>query len=77
MENQPEQPRHRPIRSFVLRQGRLTPAQQRALDEAMPRYGVAYAPQPLDLAAVFGRSATKAFVRFQARSTPCDASSRH
>jgi len=56
MENQPEQPRHRPIRSFVLRQGRLTPAQQRALDEAMPRYGVAYAPQPLDLAAVFGRS---------------------
>lgn len=55
MENQPEQPRHRPIRSFVLRQGRLTPAQQRALDEAMPRYGVAYAPQPLDLAAVFGR----------------------
>ena len=56
MENQPEQPKHRPIRSFVLRQGRLTPAQQRALDEAMPRFGVAYAPQLLDLAALFGRS---------------------
>ena len=56
MENQPEQPPHRPIRSFVLRQGRLTPAQQRALDEAMPHYGVAYAQQLLDLAAVFGRS---------------------
>ena len=55
MENQPEQPRHRPIRSFVLRQGRLTPAQQRALDEMMPRYGVTYAPQPLDLDALFGR----------------------
>ena len=56
MENQPEQPKHRPIRSFVLRQGRLTPAQQRALDEAMPRFGVAYAPQLLDFAALFGRS---------------------
>jgi tRNA (guanine-N7-)-methyltransferase len=56
MENQPEQPRHRPIRSFVLRQGRLTPAQQRALDAVMPRYGVAYVPRPLDLAALFGRS---------------------
>ena len=55
MENQPEQPRHRPIRSFVLRQGRLTPAQQRALDEMMPRYGVTYAPHPLDLDALFGR----------------------
>ena len=55
MENQPEQPQHRPIRSFVLRQGRLTPAQQRALDEMMPRYGVPYAPQSLDLDSLFGR----------------------
>ena len=56
MENQSEQPKHRPIRSFVLRQGRLTAAQQRALDEGMPRFGVPYAPQPLDLAALFGRA---------------------
>ncbi len=32
---------HRRIRSFVRREGRLTPAQSRALDALMPRYGVA------------------------------------
>jgi tRNA (guanine-N7-)-methyltransferase len=33
---------NRPIRSFVLRQGRTTPAQQRALDELAPRYGIPF-----------------------------------
>ncbi len=37
---------NRPIRSFVLRQGRTTPAQQRALDELLPKYGIAF-PQPI------------------------------
>jgi tRNA (guanine-N7-)-methyltransferase len=32
----------RPIRSYVLRQGRMTAAQQRALDELYPRYGIAF-----------------------------------
>ena len=32
----------RPIRSFVLRQGRTTPAQQRALDELLPVYGISF-----------------------------------
>ncbi|ABE48502.1 tRNA (guanosine(46)-N7)-methyltransferase TrmB [Methylobacillus flagellatus] len=45
----------RPIRSFVLRQGRLTHAQQRALDELMPVFGVPYAPVILDLDSLFGR----------------------
>lgn len=45
---------HRPIRSFVLRQGRMSPAQQRACDTLYPRYGVAEQETPLDLAAVFG-----------------------
>jgi tRNA (guanine-N7-)-methyltransferase len=36
----------RAIRSYVLRQGRTTPAQQRALDELLPKYGIAF-PQPL------------------------------
>jgi tRNA (guanine-N7-)-methyltransferase len=36
----------RAIRSYVLRQGRITPAQQRALDELLPKYGIAF-PQPL------------------------------
>ena len=31
---------HRPIRSYVRREGRITPAQQRALDELLPRYGI-------------------------------------
>lgn len=47
--------RRRPIRSFVLRQGRLTAAQQRAIETAMPRFGVAYEPQMLALDALFGR----------------------
>jgi tRNA (guanine-N7-)-methyltransferase len=37
---------NRPIRSFVLRQGRTTPAQQRALDGLLPKYGIAF-PQPI------------------------------
>ncbi len=47
----------RPIRSFVLRQGRLSPAQERACRELMPVYGIDYAPRVLDLGATFGRHA--------------------
>src|SRR5688572_8772954 len=32
----------RPIRSYVLRQGRTTPAQKRALEELYPKYGIAF-----------------------------------
>ncbi|MHB9119679.1 MAG: tRNA (guanosine(46)-N7)-methyltransferase TrmB [Burkholderiales bacterium] len=49
----------RPIRSFVLRQGRISNAQQRALDALLPRYGIPYSESPLDLDRVFGRSAPK------------------
>ena len=45
------------IRSFVLRQGRMSDAQHRFLDEMMPKVGVAYRPEPVDLNAVFGRQA--------------------
>jgi len=48
---------YRPIRSFVLRQGRFSPAQQRAVSELLPRFGVSYGEAPLDLAATFGRTA--------------------
>lgn len=54
----PVQP-HRPIRSFVLRQRRLTAAQQCAVKTLLPRFGIAYAPVPLDLDAAFGRTAPK------------------
>jgi len=45
------------IRSFVLRQGRMSEAQHRFLDEMMPRVGLPYRPEPVDLDAVFGRKA--------------------
>ena len=49
----------RKVRSFVLRQGRFTDAQQRAFDELWPRFGIDYAGQPRDFDAVFGRSAPR------------------
>lgn len=50
---------HRPIRSFVLRQGRMSNAQTRALDTLLPRWGIPYRESLLDLDAAFGRSAPK------------------
>jgi len=49
----------RPIRSFVLRQGRMTPAQQNALDSLWEKYGIEAGKIPLDLDALFGRSAPR------------------
>jgi tRNA (guanine-N7-)-methyltransferase len=48
-------PRRQPVRSYVLRGGRITRAQKRALDELMPRWGLPFTPAPLDLDAAFGR----------------------
>jgi len=48
---------HRPVRSFVLRQGRMSPAQSRALTQAWPRYGIEYAPNVIDFERAFGRRA--------------------
>lgn len=50
-------PPHRHVRSFVVRAGRLTQAQSRALDELWPRFGMEYSPKPLDSNDVFGRQA--------------------
>ena len=47
----------RPVRSYVLRQGRMSPAQQRALEDLLPRFGIPYQPAPLDLDRAFGRAA--------------------
>jgi tRNA (guanine-N7-)-methyltransferase len=49
----------RPIRSYVLRQGRATGAQRRARESLLPRLGVPYAPAPVDLDHVFGRAAPR------------------
>ncbi|HZM33474.1 MAG TPA: tRNA (guanosine(46)-N7)-methyltransferase TrmB [Burkholderiales bacterium] len=38
---------NRPIRSYVLRQGRTTPAQARALDQLYPKYGIVFSDRKL------------------------------
>jgi tRNA (guanine-N7-)-methyltransferase len=50
------QPPRGHIRSFVLRQGRVSNAQARSVETLMPRFGIAYRPAPLDLDAAFGRA---------------------
>ncbi len=57
MQSESENRPHRSIRSFVRRAGRLTPPQQRALQELWPDYGVEFAACPLDFDALFGRAA--------------------
>jgi tRNA (guanine-N7-)-methyltransferase len=47
----------RSIRSFVTRAGRITPAQERALIEVWPKYGIDQTSAVLDCAARFGREA--------------------
>lgn len=51
----------RHIRSFVLRAGRVSVAQQRAIDTWMPRYGIPYITRQLDLDQAFGRKAPRVF----------------
>jgi tRNA (guanine-N7-)-methyltransferase len=48
---------NREIRSYVLRQGRTTPSQQRALDQLFPRFGISFENQRLKPECVFGRTA--------------------
>jgi len=52
-------PAHRPIRSFVLRAGRVSSAQQRARETLLPVYGIPYRPECLDLDQTFGRQAPR------------------
>jgi tRNA (guanine-N7-)-methyltransferase len=49
--------RHRSIRSYVLRQGRMSVAQRRAYEQLFGQYAIEFAQHPLDFAAVFGRDA--------------------
>jgi tRNA (guanine-N7-)-methyltransferase len=46
----------RPIRSYVLRTGRMTPGQQRAFDRNWGRWGLEHADGTLDFDACFGRA---------------------
>jgi tRNA (guanine-N7-)-methyltransferase len=52
-------PSRRGVKSFVIRGGRATVAQQRALEQLWPRFGIEFSDIPLDLDVVFGRSAPR------------------
>ena len=49
----------RRIRSFVLRQGRVTKGQAHALEIGLPKFGIEYAPEIIDLNAKFNRTDSK------------------
>jgi len=58
-ENQEQPRKKRTIRSFVRRAGRLTPSQQRALDELWSTFGIDFSPDELDLNRIFERAAPR------------------
>jgi tRNA (guanine-N7-)-methyltransferase len=71
-------PERRPIRSFVLRQGRISSAQRRAHADLFPAYGVAFSPKPVDLDRMFGRSAPKILeIGFGMGETTADIAREH
>ena len=49
----------RPIRSYVLRQGRVSSAQQRAYDSLLPQFGIPFKREIIDLDQAFGRCAPR------------------
>jgi len=68
----------RSIRSYVLRQGRLTLAQQRACEAFLPQFGIPYCDAPLDLDQAFGRSAPRILeIGFGMGETTADIAARH
>ena len=48
---------NREIRSYVLRQGRTTPSQQRALDDLFPKFGTPFSERFLNFRETFERTA--------------------
>lgn len=48
-------PPHRSIRSYVLRQGRMTPGQKRQYDGLFPYYGITPSMSPINFERCFGR----------------------
>ncbi len=47
---------HPPIRSFALRSGHLSPAQQRAYEQGLPRWGLSFRTSNINLESLFGNS---------------------
>jgi tRNA (guanine-N7-)-methyltransferase len=69
---------HRGVRSYVLRAGRITAAQKRALAELLPKHGIPFSPAVLDLDAVFGRRAPRVLeIGFGNGDTLVELAARH
>ncbi|MGH8369676.1 MAG: tRNA (guanosine(46)-N7)-methyltransferase TrmB [Gammaproteobacteria bacterium] len=66
------------IRSFVRREGRMTPAQSRALDKLLPRYGLQITDGSFDLPHIFGRDAPRTLeIGFGNGDTLCELAGQH
>ena len=68
MTDLPQQPepaedtsKHRAIKSFVMRAGRMTEGQQRGLDQGWPKFGLQLEDGLRDFDQVFGRTAPRTF----------------
>jgi len=57
IDDAPESAFRRGIRSYVLRQGRMSEAQQRAIDALYPQFGLAFRDTPIDASTIFNRHA--------------------
>jgi tRNA (guanine-N7-)-methyltransferase len=69
---------HRPIRSFVVRAGRMSAKQERGLTDGMTRFGVEYVARHCDWARVFGRTAPLILeIGFGMGQTTADIASAH
>lgn len=68
----------RRIRSYVLRQGRMSDAQKRAYEAGMQQWGLAFSASPLDFAKTFGRDAPVIFeIGFGMGHTTADIAAAH
>ncbi len=69
---------HRPIRSYVRREGRMTEAQRRAIEDFGPRYLLDFQEAPCDIDAVFGRTAPRTLeIGFGMGDSVLDMARRH
>jgi tRNA (guanine-N7-)-methyltransferase len=72
------QEHRRQIRSFVLRQGRVSKAQRRAHTDLLPVYGVPFSPNARDLDRLFGRTAPRILeIGFGMGETTADIAQQH
>jgi tRNA (guanine-N7-)-methyltransferase len=69
---------HRPIRSFVLRQSRVSNAQHRAHQTLLPKFGIPYSHEVVDLDAAFGRRAPRVLeIGFGMGETTAEIAAQH